>query len=92
MTRSANLLTQLGLVAAAVIMSATMGMAKAKQPQETKTEKSVYVCACNKTSSCPCANMSNKAGKCPCGDEMKAVSRDGKWASDNREKLSAAGQ
>jgi hypothetical protein len=47
----------------------------------------VYVCACMKTSSCPCASMSNKAGKCPCGDEMKAVERGGKWAAANRKAL-----
>ena len=88
MNRRANLLTNVGLALVATVMFATLGLAQ--QTQETKAEKSVYVCACNKTSSCPCANMSNKVGKCPCGDEMKAVPRDSKWATDNRESLSAA--
>ena len=54
-------------------------------PQEKS--KDVYVCACMKTSSCPCKAMANKAGKCPCGDEMKAVSRDSEWAKTNRKAL-----
>ena len=90
MNRRANLLTSFGVALAATVMFATLGLAK--QTQGTKAEKSVYVCACNKTSSCPCANMSHKTGKCPCGDEMKAVSRDSKWASENRESLSTAGK
>ncbi len=55
------------------------------RPQTKSTD--VYVCACMKTSSCPCKSMSNKAGKCPCGDEMKAVSRDSEWAKTNRKAL-----
>jgi hypothetical protein len=49
--------------------------------------KDVYVCACMKTSSCPCKSMSNKAGNCPCGTEMKAVDRNSKWAETNRKAL-----
>jgi hypothetical protein len=51
------------------------------------TSKDVYVCACMKTSSCPCKSMANKAGKCPCGDEMRAVPRDSEWAKNNRKAL-----
>ena len=58
----------------------------ARTPQAT-TSKTVYVCACMKTTSCPCMGMSNKAGKCTCGDEMKAVPRDSDWAKHNRKEL-----
>jgi len=51
-------------------------------------EKTVYVCACMGTKSCPCMAMSNKEGKCPCGsDTMKAVDRDSDWAKANRKAL-----
>ena len=51
-------------------------------------EKTVYVCGCMGTKSCPCMAMSNKAGKCPCGhDDMKAVARNSAWAEANRKAL-----
>ncbi len=51
-------------------------------------EKTVYVCACMGTKSCPCMAMSNKEGKCPCGhDDMKAVARNSDWAKTNRKAL-----
>jgi hypothetical protein len=63
-------------------------LASSKSAQSEAKSKDVYVCACMKTSSCPCKAMSNKAGKCPCGnDEMKAVARDSQWAKDNRKGL-----
>ena len=65
----------------------TLALGAPPQTSSMSTAKDVYVCACMKTSSCPCASMSNKAGKCPCGDEMKAVPRDGKWAATNRKEL-----
>lgn len=80
----------MGLLCVGVMMFVSVGMGVPRAAQE-KESNSVYVCACMKTSSCPCAAMSNKAGKCPCGnDEMKAVSRSGKWAAANRKSLSAA--
>ena len=67
-----------------------LALALGVPPQTTSKTgaNDVYVCGCMKTSSCPCAAMSNKAGKCPCGDEMKAVARDSKWAATNRKELS----
>jgi hypothetical protein len=62
-------------------------LASARPAQSKTKSKDVYVCACMKTSSCPCKSMSNKEGKCPCGDDMKAVARDSKWAKDNRKGL-----
>lgn len=64
---------------------APWAVARSAHPQAKG--KDVYVCACMKTSSCPCKSMANKAGKCPCGDEMKAVARDSEWAKTNRKGL-----
>jgi hypothetical protein len=72
--------------ACAVFLTIGFGMA-APQASSKAGAKDVYVCACMKTASCPCAATSNKAGKCPCGDEMKAVPRHGKWAATNRREL-----
>jgi hypothetical protein len=71
------------------VLGVFLGLAAAapSQGESKSAAKDVYVCACMKTSSCPCASMSNKAGKCPCGDEMKAVERGGKWAAANRKAL-----
>ena len=78
--------TSLAIAAWGLFLSLALGA-----PSQTSSKSGandVYVCACMKTSSCPCASMSNKAGKCPCGDEMKAVPRNGKWAATNRKELS----
>ncbi len=79
-------LVRAGLLTAACALFLALGM---YAPAQTASKKSsdVYVCACMKTSSCPCASMANKAGKCPCGDDMKAVARHGKWAAKNRSEL-----
>lgn len=74
-----------GAVLALCLALAPLASPRSAQPQAKS--KDVYVCACMKTSSCPCKAMANKAGKCPCGDEMKAVARDSKWAKDNRKGL-----
>jgi hypothetical protein len=62
-------------------------LASSRSAQSEAKSKDVYVCACMKTSSCPCKAMANKEGKCPCGDDMKAVARDSQWAKDNRKGL-----
>lgn len=96
MKRTASLLTGMGLLVVGAVMFVSVGMGvprAARSAQAAEGSDSVYVCACMKTSSCPCASMSNKAGKCPCGsDEMKAVPRKGKWAAANRKSLSGAGK
>ncbi len=63
MNRSATLSTKIFLALAATVVLTTQGLAK--QTAEAKMAKSVYVCACNKTSSCPCANMSNRRASAP---------------------------
>jgi len=93
MKSKSSLLAGPGFVALMLAMTAILGMGVPPKPASgAQKSSSVYVCACMKTSSCPCANMSNKAGKCPCGDEMKAVPRHGKWANDNRKSLAASGE
>lgn len=57
------------------------------QSMSSKTKKSVYVCSCMGTKSCPCMGMSAEKGKCVCGKEMKAVARDSAWAQHNRKTL-----
>ncbi len=76
-----------GVMAVAFATFLSLGMRATPQAHSKAATKDVYVCACMKTSSCPCASMSNKAGKCPCGDEMKAVPRHGHWAATNRHEL-----
>jgi hypothetical protein len=73
--------------AALAICLAFAGITPAKPAQTQAKSKDVYVCACMKTSSCPCKAMANKAGKCPCGDEMKAVARNSEWAKTNQKAL-----
>ena len=90
MTKKSSVFAGLCFVALMLAFSATLGMSMGpKGAQAAEKSSDVYVCACMKTSSCPCANMSNKAGKCPCGDEMKAVPRNGKWANANRKSLAS---
>jgi hypothetical protein len=88
--RRVSLFAGLGLLVAGALMFVSVGVGA---PQAAKTAEkegsSVYVCACMKTKSCPCAAMANKAGKCPCGDDMKAVERNSKWAATNRKELAA---
>ncbi len=53
-------------------------------------DKTVYVCSCMKTKSCPCMTMATKEGKCACGahsPEMKGVSSKSAWAKTNRKAL-----
>ncbi len=53
-------------------------------------DKTVYVCSCMKTKSCPCMSMAAKEGKCACGahaPNMKAVSSNSAWAKTNRKAL-----
>jgi hypothetical protein len=67
---------------------AGMGAPRQTASKTSKTEKTVYVCACMGTKSCPCMAMSKKEGKCPCGsDEMKAVPSNSAWANANRKAL-----
>jgi hypothetical protein len=82
-----RLLVRVGLAVAAGGMLLALALGAQPKPSPKPEAKDVYVCACMKTSSCPCAAMANKAGKCPCGDEMKAVPRDSKWAETNRKEL-----
>jgi hypothetical protein len=66
----------------------SVGVTQFGSARQAGAEKTVYVCACMKTKSCPCMGMSNKEGKCPCGsDEMKAVPRNSAWAKANRKGL-----
>jgi hypothetical protein len=84
-----SLFVRVSLAIAAGGVFLTLALAAPSQTSSTTAAKEVYVCACMKTASCPCAAMSNKAGKCPCGhDDMKAVAKNGKWAATNRKELS----
>jgi hypothetical protein len=66
-----------------------VGSALPGASQASSAKKSVYVCACAGTKSCPCMAMSKKEGKCPCGtDTMKEVPANGAWANQNRKALS----
>jgi len=54
------------------------------------SSRTVYVCSCMKTKSCPCMTEANMEGHCACGmksPEMKAVPRDSAWARTNRRNL-----
>ena len=82
-----SLLLRASLAIAAWGLFLNLALGAPSQAGSKSGAKDVYVCACMKTSSCPCAAMANKAGKCPCGDEMKAVPRNGKWANTNRKQL-----
>jgi hypothetical protein len=53
--------------------------------------KTVYVCSCLGTKSCPCMTEANMEGPCACGTNggppMKAVPQNSAWAKGNREAL-----
>ncbi len=80
------------LLAAALVLSlgaAQLASARPSAKARTK-DKTVYVCSCMKTKSCPCMTMATKEGKCACGahsPEMKAVKRNSAWARTNRKAL-----
>jgi hypothetical protein len=79
----------LGMALALCLGFTQVGSALPGAAQASSGKKSVYVCACGGTKSCPCMAMSKKEGKCPCGsDTMKKVPADSAWASQNRKALS----
>ncbi|HXH50050.1 MAG TPA: hypothetical protein VNM47_11965 [Terriglobia bacterium] len=79
----------LGMALALCLGLTQVGSALPGAAQDAKAKKTVYVCACAGTKSCPCMAMSKKEGKCPCGtDTMKEVPADGAWAKANRKALS----
>lgn len=78
----------LGMALALCLGFTQVGSALPGAAQASKA-KSVYVCACAGTKSCPCMAMSKKEGKCPCGtDTMKEVPANSAWARHNRAELS----
>ena len=79
----------LGMALALCLGLTQVGSALPGASQASSAKKSVYVCACAGTKSCPCMAMSKKEGKCPCGsDTMKEVPANSKWAKANRKALS----
>ncbi len=79
----------LGMALALCLGLTQVGSALPGAAQTSKAKKSVYVCACGGTKSCPCMAMSKKEGKCPCGsDTMKEVPVNSAWAKANRKALS----
>jgi hypothetical protein len=83
----------LGIACALCLGLATSGAARQMASKAAKSEKSsktVYVCACMGTKSCPCMSMAKKEGKCACGEhspDMKEVSANSDWAKTNRKAL-----
>ncbi len=79
----------LGMSLALCLGLSQVGSALPGASQASGSKKSVYVCACGGTKSCPCMAMSKKEGKCPCGSEtMKEVPANSAWAKQNRKALS----
>jgi hypothetical protein len=79
----------LGMALALCLGLTQVGSALPGAAQTSKAKKTVYVCACGGTKSCPCMAMSKKEGKCPCGsDTMKEVPAKSDWAKTNRKALS----
>jgi len=79
----------LGMALALCLGFTQVGSALPGASQASSAKKSVYVCACAGTKSCPCMAMSKKEGKCPCGsDTMKEVPANSAWANQNRKALS----
>jgi hypothetical protein len=79
----------LGMALALCLGLTQVGSALPGAAQASNAKKTVYVCACGKTRSCPCMAMSKKEGKCPCGsDTMKEVPVNSEWAKQNRKALS----
>ena len=62
----------LGMALALCLGLTQVGSALPGAAQASKG-KTVYVCACGGTKSCPCMAMSKKEGKCPCGDRKSVV-------------------
>ena len=79
----------LGMAFALCLGFTQVGSALPGAAQASNGKKTVYVCACGGTKSCPCMAMSKKEGKCPCGsDTMKEVPANSAWANQNRKALS----
>jgi hypothetical protein len=79
----------LGMALALCLGITQVGSALPGAAQASKAKKTVYVCACGGTKSCPCMAMSKKEGKCPCGtDTMKEVPANSAWAKANHKALS----
>jgi hypothetical protein len=79
----------LGMALALCLGLTQVGSALPGAAQDSNGKKTVYVCACAGTKSCPCMAMSKKEGKCPCGtDTMKEVPANSAWANQNRKALS----
>ena len=79
----------LGMALALCLGLTQVGSALPGSAQASSAKKTVYVCACGGTKSCPCMAMAKKEGKCPCGsDTMKEVPVNSAWAKHNRAELS----
>jgi hypothetical protein len=93
MSKKPRLGVVFGMALALFLGLATLGPARqmnSKSDKSEKGEKTVYVCACKGTSSCPCMSMAKMKGKCACGEhapDMKEVSANSKWAQTNRKSL-----
>jgi hypothetical protein len=93
MSKKPRLAVVFGMALALFLGLATLGPARqmsSKAEKSGKSEKTVYVCACKGTSSCPCMSMAKMKGKCPCGEhapDMKAVSSKSDWAKTNRKAM-----
>lgn len=90
--RVAKWLAALGAAVVLSFAAAQIGSAHAAQMkgQSAAGKKSVYVCSCMKTKSCPCMTMAAKGGHCACGahsPEMKKVAANSAWAKHNRRAL-----
>ncbi len=92
MRMSKRMTTAVLVLAAALILPFSFSAAaKGRPAKEMKmNSRTVYVCSCMKTKSCPCKTEANMEGHCACGmksPEMKAVRRDSAWARANRKAL-----
>ena len=91
MTRNKRTIIAVVALAGALIFPFGFMAAKGNSMKTMKmSSRTVYVCSCMKTKSCPCETEANMEGKCACGmkaPEMKAVPRDSAWARANRRGL-----
>lgn len=91
MTMSKRMTTAALVLAGALILPFGFMAAKGNSAKSMKmSTRTVYVCSCMKTKSCPCMTEANMEGKCACGaksPDMKAVPRDSAWARSNRKAL-----
>lgn len=92
MTMSKRMTTAALVLAGALILPFSFSAAAKGSPaKEMKmNSRTVYVCSCMKTKSCPCMTEANMEGKCACGTkspDMKAVPRGSAWARTNRRNL-----